>query len=493
MASTLLLAATKSLRRPSATAAPLLLVRAFRSTAAGGGTGTGGAGDGPSTSAQGEGGPRQPSGRPRGRPPGSGGRGGRGGSDQADGNFAASRGRSGRPSFRGGGGGHYDSPSVPRTPAPLDEYGDTVPLPIINAAGEGAPGWQLLGEDPAIAAAWWAFDTTGGRAPGSEAAALLSEDAKAAMAAMAAAGASVPTLARAFGVRRQRVLAILALKRKEAALLDSGVPSCPGDPVHFVFNGGLDTAGVTRAALASVAARRERLAAARASGSKASEKGGGEKEEEVEGAGGEEQPAAPAADAAEAAVAAADAGTGAPAPAPGTADFVHGVWHADRLTAPGERHVVALPRYPRFQVLAAVEGGGAAAGGHATNEAEPEESDLPAAEAAAAAVQEARAVAEFEARLAYSHGAGAAGGLVTRGSTAGQASPRRPAGGWGLVVTPLDGGGAGRVGRRGKKAGASRGALAPYVAMPDGTTRAPSPAERLHLSRRVPLARKRIA
>jgi hypothetical protein len=53
-------------------------------------------------------------------------------------------------------------------------------------------------------------------------------------------------------------------------------------------------------------------------------------------------------------------------------------------------------------------------------------------------------------------------------------------------VTPLDGGGRGRVGRRarnaagkGKKGGGVGGpALAPYVALPDGSVRPPTPAER---------------
>ena len=500
---TLLLALSHRLR--SSVAGPGAAMRAARALHSSAATGDGADGSGgdastPSTSA-----PRRP-GRPaggggggpaprRGRPPGSG-RGPQAGGRRdrqaasGGGDRSGSRGRPFAPRFQSDGGSRAP-------PAPLDEFGDPMPLPVINAAGEGAPGWQLLAEDPAIAAAWWAYDATGGRAPGGETAALLSEDAKDAMAAMAAAGASAATLARAFGVRRQRVLAILALKQREAEAAEAapGKP-LPGEAVHFLFNGGVDTGGVTRAALAAVADRRARLDAARA-GEKVEE---GEQAAAAAGEGDEDgAPAAPAADAAEAAVAAA-ATAAASALAPGTADFVHGVWHADRLTGPGERHVVALPRYPRFQVLPPTEvegsgsGAGAGASGTTTDEARPAESDLPAAEAAAAAVQEARAVAEFEARLAYAQGDGDAAGLVTRGSTAGQAAPRRPPGGWGLVVTPLDGGGAGAVGRRGKAAGApARGSLAPYVALPDGTVRTPTPAERLHLARRVPRARKRIA
>jgi len=63
-----------------------------------------------------------------------------------------------------------------------DQYGDAIPPAVINHAGEGAPGWQLLGEEPEISANFWALDATGGRAGGApEFAALLSSDAKDAM------------------------------------------------------------------------------------------------------------------------------------------------------------------------------------------------------------------------------------------------------------------------------------------------------------------------
>lgn len=63
-----------------------------------------------------------------------------------------------------------------------DKYGDAVPAVVVNHAGEGAPGWQLLGEEPEISATYWALDAAGGRAGGApEFAALLSSDAKDAM------------------------------------------------------------------------------------------------------------------------------------------------------------------------------------------------------------------------------------------------------------------------------------------------------------------------
>ena len=63
-----------------------------------------------------------------------------------------------------------------------DQYGDAVPPVVVNHAGQGAPGWQLLGEEPEISANFWALDAAGGRAGGApEFAALLSSDAKDAM------------------------------------------------------------------------------------------------------------------------------------------------------------------------------------------------------------------------------------------------------------------------------------------------------------------------
>jgi aminobutyraldehyde dehydrogenase len=60
--------------------------------------------------------------------------------------------------------------------------------------------------------------------------------------------------------KKQKVGKKLEAKAAEAA---PGKP-LPGEAVHFLFNGGVDTGGVTRAALAAVADRRARLDAARA-------------------------------------------------------------------------------------------------------------------------------------------------------------------------------------------------------------------------------------
>jgi hypothetical protein len=80
----------------------------------------------------------------------------------------------------------------PRGPPPravrVDDFGDALPPVVANAAGEGAPGWTLLAEDGALGAAYWAFDAAGGRAPGVEANALLSAEAKTVMGLMADAG-----------------------------------------------------------------------------------------------------------------------------------------------------------------------------------------------------------------------------------------------------------------------------------------------------------------
>ena len=76
----------------------------------------------------------------------------------------------------------FSGSSTAASAVSYDQYGDAIPPAVINHAGEGAPGWQLLGEEPEISANFWALDATGGRAGGApEFAALLSSDAKDAM------------------------------------------------------------------------------------------------------------------------------------------------------------------------------------------------------------------------------------------------------------------------------------------------------------------------
>ena len=340
-------------------------------------------------------------------------------------------------SSRGRGGGGDDGRPSPR----LDEFGDALPPRVANAAGEGAPGWILLGEDDALAAAYWALDTTGGRAPGAELNALLSRDAKDAIVALAAKGASVPQLASLFRVRRQRVAAVLALRAAEAAAKERG------EEVHsdagLLFEGGVDTDRSVRAQLDAAVAR---VDAMRAGGGPNPTRGG-------EAEGGESAATPPPAPPAR-------SPDGTPA-----ADLVQGLWKCDRLRGVGEAAVAPLPRFPAF----ALEPPDADAP-PPPDEATPAASDVPAREAELAASADAVAAAEFGERLARNAARVAAGPL-----SASPPRPRRPEGGWPLLVTPL--------GKRAPR---------PYVAGGDGVGRALTVEEAALVRRARPKARKRI-
>ena len=341
---------------------------------------------------------------------------------------------------RGRAGGRGDGARPP--PSRLDEFGDALPPRVANAAGEGAPGWTLLGEDDALAAAYWALDTTGGRAPGAELNALLSRDAKDAMVALSAKGASVPQLAALFRVRRQRVAAVLALRAAEDAAREKG------EELHtdagLLFEGGVDTDRSVRAQLDAAVAR---VDAMRAGGGPNPTRG------DEEGEGGESGATPPPAPPAR-------APDGTPA-----ADLVQGLWKCDRLRGVGEAAVAPLPRFPAF----ALEPPDADAP-HPPDEATPAASDVPAREAELAAAADAVAAAEFGERLARNAARVAAGPLP-----ASPPRPRRPEGGWPLLVTPL--------GKRAPR---------PYVAGGDGVGRALTVEEAALVRRARPKARKRI-
>jgi len=270
----------------------------------------------------------------------------------------------------------------------------------------------------------------------------------------------------------------------------------------------------------------------------AAEEGEGEKEGEGEEKGKEEEKSAEEAraDAADTAVAAelsADAAAGAALrdipsssslsrrrslPAAGAVvEVVQGIWPCDRLGGGGERAVAPLPRYPAFELLLNDDDGddkkkknkksssrrknSSKESAHADEET-PAESDVPAAERARALEAEAAAVREFKARLAFNSGSTSAARAVLgvkssdeesfnssapppivvaarRSVSRAAVAPRRPEGGWPLLVKPLSS-------AKGKAARER-----PFVASPDGTRRPLSAEERAALKRATPLARRR--
>ena len=190
--------------------------------------------------------------------------------------------------------------------------------------------------------------------------------------------------------------------------------------------------------------------------------------------------------------------------------MVQGVWPCDRLRGGGERAVAPLPRYPAFELLLSPpegeegrksnrrKGRGPAV---PANEETPAESDVPAAERARAAEAERAAVREFKVRLAFNVGSPAAARAVlglkgdeaaalpvvaaARSVSRATVAPRRPEGGWPLLVVPLSSSPASK-GRGGRPARDK-----PFVASPDGTRRPLSAEEKAALKRATPLPRKR--
>jgi hypothetical protein len=146
----------------------------------------------------------------------------------------------------------------------------------------------------------------------------------------------------------------------------------------------------------------------------------------------------------------------------------------------GERYVAALPTEPSFEVV------------HDDLPAERMPAAAAAADDAAESEKRERAlVAEFTARLARATGA-AGGGLWARSRV--RDAPRRPAGGWGLLVKPL--------GLKGGAAPPAPSAPAPpsgavypsgaYVARPDGTRRALNDDERAMLQQQKIKPRRKL-
>ena len=324
--------------------------------------------------------------------------------------------------------------------------------------------------------------------------------------------------------------------------MEAGGSNNDNEEVALLFEGGVDGRGAVRAALDAAAARvalveRRRLEGigqavpeAPDSGDAASEEG-----EETKSSSGESS-LADEADADVAAELSADAAAGAalrdvPASPSSSSSYsssskklaagavvevVEGVWPCDRLRGGGERAVAPLPRYPAFELLLPPPSSSdkssrrkdrrRAAAPISANEETPAESEVPAAERARALEAEAAAVREFKARLAFnagSHaaaravlGVGGGGGEAEDSSSSPAATvvvaarrsvsraavaPRRPEGGWPLLVKPLS---SIKGGRRSSKE-------KPFVALPDGTRRPPSAEERAALRRATPLPRKR--
>lgn len=321
--------------------------------------------------------------------------------------------------------------------------------------------------------------------------------------------------------------------------MDSKI-SNSNEEVALLFEGGIDGSGTVRAALDAAAARIKLIERRRLEGigqaPKAAEDTEGAKNEEENQ---EQEPAAEAlADEADAAVSAelsADAAAGAAfrdvslpfsssAKAPlspsssksglaagSVVEVVQGIWPCDRLRGGGERAVAPLPRYPAFELLMEHEGNGNKKGSRSSSrkanrnssshnshndEETPAESGVHAAERAIALKAEAEAVREFKARLAFNVGSPAAAravlgvrddddsssaSIVTAPRSVSRAAvaPRRPEGGWPLLVKPLSS-------VKGRPAREK-----PFVALPDGTRRPLSAEERAAFKRATPLPRKR--
>lgn len=357
---------------------------------------------------------------------------------------------------------------------------------------------------------------------------------------------STSTIAKLFGIREQRAAAILALRAAEEEMEALEKGNDDNEEVALLFEGGVDGRGAVRAALDAAAARvalveRRRLEgigqavpddSSEAAAEGAEEEGAGA--EEGEGDDTKKSLAESLADEADAEVSAelsADAAAGAalrdvPSSASSSAskksvlaagaavEVVQGIWPCDRLRGGGERAVAPLPRYPAFELLLEERrsSGGrkarphAAAASHTDDDEEtPAESEVPAAERARALEAEAAAVREFKARLAFNAGSPAAaravlGGAGGEGAEAVAAvvvaarrsvsraavAPRRPEGGWPLLVKPLASSSSSSA-----KGGGRRTKEKPFVALPDGTRRPLSAEERAALKRATPLPRKR--
>eukprot|EP00887_Chlorella_sp_A99_P002171 scaffold21.g2171.t1 len=156
-------------------------------------------------------------------------------------------------------------------------------------------------------------------------------------------------------------------------------------------------------------------------------------------------------------------------------------------TGSGERHVVILPSYPQFQEIdqaTAISRLEAKLGKRAEEITDDDLTPELAREVLGyvskeeveerlAAAEEASMVADFRRNLEYNMGK--AGQSISRRSR-GVHPPRRPRGGWSLVVRPLGG----------------KQQQQPFVATPDGKRRELTPDEQLYLQRQTPQPRRKV-
>lgn len=156
-------------------------------------------------------------------------------------------------------------------------------------------------------------------------------------------------------------------------------------------------------------------------------------------------------------------------------------------TGSGERHVVILPSYPQFQEIdqaTAISRLEAKLGKRAEEITDDDLTPELAREVLGyvskeeveerlAAAEEASMVADFRRNLEYNMGK--AGQSISRRSR-GVHPPRRPRGGWSLVVRPLGG----------------KQHQQPFVATPDGKRRELTPDEQLYLQRQTPQPRRKV-
>eukprot|EP00884_Botryococcus_braunii_P020318 jgi/Botrbrau1/6970/Bobra.0165s0008.1 len=309
---------------------------------------------------------------------------------------------------------------------------------VINAAGDGVPAWEFLGADDETLTQSWVFDMVGGLGGRVEENARLSDDAKKYMYILHMQGMGVADLADMFRIRKQRVMAIIALQHLEAQDRLDGQPllhdfalkmdggrlgPSPFDPLVWLSDPD------SKVSLADIADQRlvQRLR---------DEYGFYHPGDAPPGAGPPEETAAPAGtgdpDAPEtvdspeaAATASGDTGAGAMetgepagpraagprrrgAAAEGGPDegqevawqrpgellfkedpegltWLEGYWNSDRLVGNYERHIRLLPTYPAFEVIIPAEEHEQAR--HRSRETEDQDSDVASEEALEAGLE----------------------------------------------------------------------------------------------------------
>lgn len=279
--------------------------------------------------------------------------------------------------------------------------------PTLNMAPPGQLPWEVLEVDEEMPMVNWGVDLTEGKAIDPWKNALLSEDAKQTMWQMhSKEGWEVPDLAQHFGIRQQRVMAILALKEREQQAREAG------QPLYTQL-----------------------------------------------------------------------------------AEFFEDMHDAHETRGSGEKHHVVLPSYPNYKELTEEDADRLAALlesrlGKKFDDIEPEDItpeirqelltaagiDKEGLEDELAAKEEEHLVAEFRRSLEYN--LGKTGTSLSRSSRK-KHPPKRPEGGWHLLVQPL-----GKAARSGERHA--------YVAAPDGSQRELTADELLMLERQQPRPRSKI-